>query len=261
MNSPSFSIITVVYNNAATIADTLASVKSQEYPHVEHIVIDGNSTDGTSEIIHENRSGLAHYVREADRGMYDAMNKGIQLATGDYVGILNADDVYESNQALNLIADALRENPTDSLFGDVQFVAPNDPNRVVRYYSSKYFRPDRFAMGLMPAHPTFYAKRSVYQRLGLYRTDFKIAADYELLVRYLLVNGISYQYLPKPLVRMRTGGASNASWGTYWTLNTEVVRACRVNGVRTSLPRILSKYGIKLFEFLPSLNRSQHPSV
>ena len=256
MNQPSFSIITVVYNNAETIADTLDSVKSQDYPNVEHIVIDGNSTDGTSEIVQKHRSGLSHYVREADRGMYDAMNKGIQLASGDFVGILNADDVYENNQTLQLIGTTLQSNPTDSLFGDVQFVAPNDPRRIVRYYSSKYFRPSRFAMGLMPAHPTFYAKRSVYQKLGLYRTDFKIAADYELLVRYLLVNGISYQYLPKPLVRMRTGGASNASWGTYWTLNTEVVRACRVNGVRTSLPRILSKYGIKLLEFLPSLGRS-----
>lgn len=248
MTLPKLSIITVVYNNRATIEHTLTSVCSQDYTNREHIVIDGNSKDGTTEIIRAHQGQLSHFVSEPDRGMYDAMNKGIRLATGDYVGILNADDFFESTNTLSQIAEQLGRNPTDCLYGDVQFVSGKDPAKIVRYYSSRPFRPDRFSRGLMPAHPTFYAKRELFEKFGGYRTDFKIAADYELLVRYLWVHKISYQYLPRPLVRMRTGGTSNASLATYWTLNTEVVRACRVNGLRTSLPKILSKYFIKFLE-------------
>jgi glycosyltransferase involved in cell wall biosynthesis len=248
MPPPKLSIVTVVYNNRSTIENTLESVRSQDYPHREHIVIDGNSKDGTTEIIKAHQGQLSHFVSEPDRGMYDAMNKGIGLAKGDYIGILNADDFFESTNTLSQIAQRLEQDPTDCLYGDVQFVSGKDPSRIVRYYSSKPFRPDRFARGLMPAHPTFYAKRELFEKFGGYRTDFKIAADYELLVRYLWVNKISYQYFPQPLVRMRTGGTSNASLATYWTLNTEVVRACRVNGLKTSLPKILSKYFIKFME-------------
>ncbi len=248
MTLPKLSIITVVYNNRSTIEHTLESVRSQDYLNREHIAIDGNSKDGTAEILRDHQDQLSHLVSEPDGGMYDAMNKGIHLATGDYVGILNADDFLESTSTLSQIAKQLHQNPTDCLYGDVQFVSAKNSSRIVRYYSSKPFRPDRFARGLMPAHPTFYAKRELFAKFGGYRTDFKIAADYELLVRYLWLHKISYQYMPQPLVRMRTGGTSNASLGTYWTLNTEVVRACRVNGLKTSLPQILSKYFLKFSE-------------
>lgn len=251
------SIITVVYNNASTILDTLASVASQDYSNIEHIVIDGNSTDGTSELLEERKSQLGHYLREADKGIYDAMNKGIKLASGDYVGILNADDFFEDTTTVSRIAKRLRDNPTDCLYGDVQFVSQKDPSRIVRYYSSSYFRPERFAYGFMPAHPSFYVKRECYEKLGVYKTNYRIAADYELLVRFLLLNRITAQYYPSPLVRMRTGGTSNASLKTYWTLNHEVVRACRENGVSTNLPKVLSKYFIKLAEFLPGARRAE----
>lgn len=256
--SPKISIVTVVFNNVKTIGDTLDSVAAQDHDHIEHIVIDGNSTDGTSELLGERREQLAHYVCEPDQGIYDAMNKGIALATGDYVGVLNADDFLEGPSTISLVARAFREKPTDCLYGDVRFVSHENPERFVRYYSSRHFRPNRFANGLMPAHPTFYVRRTLYESLGNYKTDFQIAADYELLVRFLLVHGISSQYIPQPLVRMRTGGVSNASWKTYWTLNREVVRACRENGVRTSLPRVLTKYFIKLLEFLPSRQLAQN---
>ena len=251
MNSPKVSIVTVVFNNVETIADTLDSVLSQDYTSIEHIVVDGNSTDGTSELLQKRRGQLGHYVRESDKGMYDAMNKGIKLASGDIVGILNADDFLEDATTISKIVHQFQTNPTDCLYGDVQFVAQKNPSKIVRYYSSSFFKPERFAYGFMPAHPSFYVKRCFYEKLGLYKTDYKIAADYELLVRFLLVNRISYQYLEHPLVRMRTGGASNASWATYWTLNREVVRACRENGISTSLPKILCKYAIKLLEFAP----------
>lgn len=252
MNDPPLiSIITVVYNNAKTIAHAIDSVKRQDYPHVEHIVIDGCSTDGTSEIVKEHEQDLAHYVCEPDKGMYDAMNKGICLAKGDFVGILNADDFYEHAGVLGRIAELFEEHQTDAVIADIQFVSLSDPEKIVRYYSSSYFRPDRMKRGFMPAHPTFYVRRELYQQHGMYKTHFKIAADYELLVRFFVVNNISYHYAPEPFVRMRTGGASNESWKIYWTLNTEVVQACRENGVRTNLPMILSKYVIKLREFLP----------
>lgn len=245
------SIVTVVYNSVDTIGHTLDSVQSQDYPDIEHIVIDGNSTDGTSEILVERQNQLTAYVKEPDQGIYDAMNKGIALATGDYVGILNADDFFSGSSTISLIAESITKNPTDCVYGDVQFVSATEPRKALRYYSSRHFRPSRFANGLMPAHPTFYVRRELYQQLGNYKTDFEIAADYELLVRFLLVNSISSQYLSQSLVQMRSGGVSTANWKTYWTLNREVVRACRENGVHTSLPRILSKYFIKLGEYFP----------
>ncbi len=257
MNPIKVSIVTVVYNNASTIGDTLDSVAGQDYPNIEHIVIDGNSTDGTSAILEQRKDQLGKYLREADRGIYDAMNKGIGLATGDIVGILNADDFFEESTTISQIVKQFETNPTDCLYGDVQFVSQSDPTRIVRYYSSMHFRPNRFAYGFMPAHPSFYVKRSHYEQLGVYKTDYKIAADYELLIRFLLVHKLKYQYFKHPLVRMRTGGASNAGFLTYWTLNTEVVRACKANGIATSLPQVLCKYFIKLFEFAPGRQKSR----
>lgn len=255
---PLISIVTVVFNNADTIACTLKSVRDQDYPNVEHIVIDGCSTDGTSEIISEHADQLAHYVRESDAGMYDAMNKGIALAQGDFVGILNADDVFEHDGVLSKIADLFETHGTDSVIADIQFVSPNDTNRVVRYYSSSHFTPQRMADGFMPAHPTFYVRREMYERFGMYKTHFKIAADFELLVRFFLIHNVSYHYLAEPIVRMRTGGTSNESLKTYWTLNREVVAACRENGVKTNLARILTKYLVKLREFMPG-TRNKRP--
>jgi len=251
VNSPKISIITVVFNNADTIAHALDSVASQDYSDIEHVVVDGESTDGTSAIIQARESRLGRYIREPDKGMYDAMNKGINAATGEIVGILNADDFFVDKTIVSRIANQFSKNPTDCLYGDIQFVSKNDPSRVVRYYSSRHCSPERFAYGFMPAHPSFYVKRSVYQENGLYKTNYKIAADYELMTRYLWVKRISYQYLQEPLVRMRTGGASNAGWSTYWTLNREVVRACRENGMKTSLLKVMSKYAFKLLELFP----------
>lgn len=256
MQQPVISIITVVYNNADTVLDTLRSVRSQDYRYVEHIVVDGCSTDGTSELLNAHSDQLAHYVCEPDRGMYDAMNKGIALAKGDYVGILNADDTLEHEQVLSTIARTFAEQETDAVIGDIRFVDLKEPERTKRYYSSARFRPQHLADGFMPPHPTFYVRRQLYEEYGDYKLDYKIAADYELLVRFFLVKNISYAYIPQSLVKMRPGGVSNENLFSYWTLNTEVVRACRENGVKTNLFRVLLKYFRKVGELF-SISRSR----
>lgn len=243
------SIITVAYNAATSIGATLKSVAAQTHPDVEHIVIDGGSTDGTLECITAHGKHLAHVVSEPDRGIYDAMNKGIRLATGDVIGILNADDVYADEQVLSRIAALMATEPLDAVYGDVVFFAPDQPAVTVRRYSSRRFSPLRIAWGWMPAHPTLFLRREVFCRFGLYRTDFKIAGDYEFVARIFKDADLRYRYLPEVLVRMRTGGVSTRGWRSTLLLNREVLRACRENGIRTSLPMLLSKYPIKALEY------------
>ncbi|OGQ95220.1 MAG: glycosyl transferase [Deltaproteobacteria bacterium RIFOXYD12_FULL_57_12] len=244
------SIITVVFNARDTIEDCVRSVLGQSHPDLEYIVVDGGSTDGTVEIIRRHQARLAAFVSEPDSGIYDAMNKGIKLATGYIIGLLNADDIYQNEKVISTVAEEFASRNVDAVFGDLVYVDSHDPGRIVRYYRSADFHVNKFASGWMPAHPTFFVKRVMYERYGLFKTDYKIAADYELLVRFLYKNNVSYSYIPKVLVRMRTGGISTKGVGSNWILNREIVKACNENGIKTNMLKVLAKYPRKIFELI-----------
>lgn len=247
------SIITVTFNSSSTIRDTIESLLTQSYPNIEYIIIDGLSKDNTVDIIKEYEpqfKGRLHWVSEKDKGLYDAMNKGIRMATGDVVGIINSDDFYHKTDVISKIADAFVQPEVEAVFADVRFVNPENLDKTVRYYSSKNFSPNRFRFGFMPAHPTFFTYKKFFDQFGYYKTDYKIAADYELLIRFLNTNKLNYKYLPLDLMKMRTGGASTASIKSNILLNKEIVRACRENGIKTWFPLLLFKYFIKVFELV-----------
>lgn len=247
---PKISIVTVCLNSARTLTDTIQSVQSQSYPFIEHIIIDGGSTDGTIEVLDRFRDRIAVLISEPDGGMYDAMNKGIRLASGSIVGILNADDQYTNRDVIANVAKEFSRKNIDALFADLVVVKRENTDQTLRYYRSGVCDASRFAFGWMPAHPTFFARRTCYERHGLYRTDYRMAADYELLVRFLARERISYSYLQRVIVKMRYGGMSNRGIKGKWSVNREIVRACRENGVETNLFKVWLKYPFKLLEFL-----------
>ena len=247
-----FSIITVSFNSAETIADTIRSVADQSYEHVEHIIIDGGSTDGTIEIIKQHVRLIECFISESDRGMYDAMNKGLKLAKGNILGFLHSDDVYFDRGILKDVADAFKANQVDAVYGDLVYVAPDDLNRVVRYYDSRPFNPDMIARGYMPAHPTLFLKEAVYKNHGYFKTDYRIAADFEFAARIFGKERLSYHYLPKVMVKMRTGGLSTRNFKSNWILNKEILKACRENNIDTNIWKILSKYPKKLMDLINS---------
>lgn len=243
------SIVTVAYNAAPTIAGTLESVAAQVHPEIEHIVVDGASTDGTLAIVERQGKHVARLISEPDRGIYDAMNKGVRVATGDVVGFLNADDVYAHQNVLATVAAIMKREHLDALFGDVAFFSAESHARTLRRYSSARFRPDRIAWGWMPAHPALFVRREVFQRVGGFRTDYRIAGDFEFVARAFGKNSLRYRHLPEVLVRMLTGGISTGGWRNTLLLNREVLRACRENEIRTNMLKILSKYPAKLLEY------------
>jgi glycosyltransferase involved in cell wall biosynthesis len=243
------SIITVTYNSAATLQDTLESVKSQDYPDIEHILVDGGSKDGTVSIIRA-YPHVAKYVSEKDDGLYDAINKGIRMSTGDVVGILNSDDFFPNDKVISRMVACLKGNNADAVYGDIAFVRPSNLQRVIRLYSARKFHPRRFAYGFMPPHPSVYIKRNFYEKYGLYKLDYEIAADYELLIRFLYNKGLKSVYHPETMVYMRTGGVSNKNIMSRYTLNKEIVKACRENGIRTNMLKLSLKYFSKVFEYI-----------
>ena len=242
------SIITATYNSEAHIADCVRSVNSQTYDNIEHIIIDGASKDNTVKIIEETPNRVTKIVSEPDKGIYDAMNKGIRMATGDVIGILNSDDFFTSDDVIETVVDTFNNNDIDALYGDVHFVDPDDLNKCVRYYSSAIFKPSLFRFGFMPAHPSFYMKRECYEKYGLYALDYKIASDYDLLIRYLYKEKINYKYLKKDFVTMRTGGVSTENFNSSVTLNREIVKACKKYGIKTNMFLLSLKYLYKIFE-------------
>jgi glycosyltransferase involved in cell wall biosynthesis len=242
------SIITVSFNAAATIGDTLDSVASQAFGDVEHVVVDGGSTDGTQDLVRAVLRPGDRFVSERDDGLYDAMNKGIALATGDVIGILNADDVFAGANVLDDVARTFERTAVDAVLGDVGFFREGAPDKIVRRYDSGYFRPDRLAWGIMPAHPGMYLTREAYDRIGRYRTDLRIAADFEFVVRAFGTHRISFVHLPEMIVKMRLGGISTDGLGAKLTINREVLRACRDNGLYSNPLMIASKYPRKLLE-------------
>lgn len=247
---PLISVITVCYNSAGTLARALQSVADQDWARVEHILIDGASIDGTAEIIERFSSHLAYAVSERDNGIYDAMNKGLDRATGDIVCFLNADDQYAHPRVLSHVARQMRDYQLDALMGDVGFFHEQSPLRMVRRYRSNRFNPSRLAWGWMPAHPALFLSREVIRRVGRFKTDYRIAGDYEFIVRAFHGHSVRYRHVAEVLVHMQTGGASTGGWRSKILLNREVLRACRENGVSTNLFKLLSKYPLKALELL-----------
>ena len=246
------SIITATYNSAETINDTIKSVLFQTNKDFEYIIVDGGSTDETIDIVKSYESefsGRLKWVSEKDKGIYDAMNKGIKMASGDIIGILNSDDYYTSDDILQTIADAFKCQNVDAIYGDIHFIKDGVPDKCVRYYSSRLFSPFWLRFGFMPAHPSFYCKRDVFDKSGLYRLDYKIGSDYEMMVRLFRKHKISSRYVPKDFVTMRTGGASNSNLQSRLTLIKEDVKACRDNGIYTNELFICLKFLYKIFEF------------
>lgn len=246
------SIITVTYNSCRTLYDCIKSFAFQTYFNLEYIIIDGNSLDNTLNVVKSFRNEInIKFMSEFDNGLYDAMNKGIRMASGDVVGILNSDDVFYDEQVLAKVAKAFEEEPElDAVIGDIVFVKEDDLNQVVRKYSAKNWKPSKFAWGYMPPHPSFFVRREWFEKLGYYKTDYKIAADYELLIRFLLKGGLRWKYLPLTTTKMRMGGLSTRGIQSLLTLNKEIYRACKENGVYTNYAMIYSKYLFKPFEFI-----------
>ena len=243
------SIITVCYNSEATLEDTLRSVKQQDHSGIEHIVIDGGSSDKTLSILEKHKSSIAKLVSEKDRGIYFAINKGIAMATGDIVGILHSDDFYASDRVISRVVREFTSRGKDSVYGDLQYVSRENPEKVVRYWKSEAFDPRLFLKGWMPSHPTFFVKRKIYSECGIFDTQFTQAADYELMLRFLYKHKISASYIPEVLVKMRAGGVSNRSVRNRVKANAEDRLAWKVNGLKPTLFTLILKPLSKLRQF------------
>jgi glycosyltransferase involved in cell wall biosynthesis len=237
-----------VRNGARDIAVTLASVAAQDHPDIEHIVIDGASSDDTVDVVRRVGRHVAHLVSEPDTGVYEAFNKGLRLATGGIVAYLNAGDTYVSAGIISLIANSFAASDAEAVYGDVEIVDAADPTKLVRRYRSGSFKPSRLAWGFMPAHPALFIRRSVYERRGGYDPSYRIAGDFELCVRFFAVAPIRYAHVPQVLVRMPRGGLSNNGWPSVWTITREMHRACVAHGVTTSYARLFTRLPVKMLE-------------
>jgi len=244
------SIITPVFNGKKTIRETINSVLNQEYRNIEHIIIDGHSTDGTMETISDYNHQIAQVVSEPDQGIYDALNKGIRLSTGDIIGILHAGDLYAHDRVLKRVVEGFENQNKDSCYGDLQYVDPNDPKKVIRYWKSSSYRDGKFKLGWMPPHPTFFVKREIYEKHGAFNREFRIAGDYELMLRFLEKQKISVFYIPEVLVKMRMGGISNRSVKDLWVKSREDYKTWKINHLKGSIFIILLKNLSKLPQFL-----------
>ena len=247
------SIITTVLNRRITLEDTIKSVLSQTYKNIEHVIIDGGSTDGTVDIVKSYGSKIAKFVSEPDKGIYDAMNKGIRLARGEVVGILNSDDIYADRAVLEKVAGIFKEKNIDSCYGDIVYVDRSDTNKIIRYWRCGAYKRSRFEMGWMPAHPAFFVRRRVYEQYGLFNPDFPIAADYELMLRFLYKFRISAAYIPEIIVKMRTGGNSNPGLLVTAQVVRENYRAWKVNGLKPSLLTFILKPLSKMPQFIEAM--------
>ena len=244
-----FSVITAVLNNREIIEDCIQSVINQTYKNRESIIVDGGSADGTVDVIKKYGDRITKWVSEPDRGLYDALNKGIRIANGDIIGFLHADDVYENNEVIEKVADVFIKYNVDSCYGDLLYVDKNNTNKIIRYWKSQPYRNGLFRKGWMPPHPTFFVKKEVYEKYGYFNTDFKIASDYELMLRFLHKYKISSYYIPEVLIKMRLGGASNRSLKNLITKTTEDYRAWKVNNLKKSFYTIPFKNLSKIPQF------------
>ena len=243
------SIITVSYNSVKTIEDTIKSVLSQTYLDIEYIIIDGGSTDGTIEIINEYKNKIAKFVSEPDRGIYDAMNKGVKLAAGEIIGALNSDDFYADNKVIVEVADKMRETSADVCWGDLVYVDRNNTDKIIRFWKSSEYREGKFKRGWHPPHAAFFVKKQAYDKYGLFNLNFKIAADYELMLRFLEKYKAASCYISRVLVKMRIGGKSNRNIFNIIKANAESYRAWKINGLKGGFFAVLLKPLSKIIQY------------
>lgn len=249
-DKPLISIITVVFNGAATLEDTIRSVLQQTYDNIEYIIIDGMSRDNTLDIIRKYDQRVDYWLSERDEGIYDAMNKGVAIASGEVVGFLNADDFYADNSVLEQVANVFQNGAIEACYADLVYVS-QDGHRVLRYWKSKAFTKGLFALGWCPAHPTFYVRRAVVERYGNFDKSFKFAADAELLMRYLERGEIRTTYIPQVWVRMRVGGQTNQSWKNIVQQNKEIMISLEKNEIPFSrILFVISKIINRIFQFI-----------
>ncbi len=243
------SIITASYNSAATIRDTLTSIAVQQYGDIEHIIIDGLSADNTLIIVKE-FPHVAKVVSGKDKGIYDAMNKGVQLASGEVIGILNSDDFYTDREVLQKVAAAFEDISVDAVYGDLQYVKQQDVHSVTRTWKAGKFHKRSFYFGWMPPHPAFFVRRRIYDQVGLFNTALRSAADYELMLRIMVKHDVQVRYIPEVLVKMRAGGMSNASFRNRIRANREDLKAWKVNDLEPYFFTVWLKPLRKIVQFI-----------
>jgi glycosyltransferase len=243
------SVITVCYNSADTIEETILSVTSQDYPSLEYIIVDGLSTDSTMDIINKYRDKISKVISEKDNGLYDAINKGIAACSGSVIAILHADDIYTNSSVLSAVMAVFKEKGSDTVYGDLQYVDRDNISIVKRHWTSGEYKHGMFIRGWMPPHPAFFVKKELYQKFGSYTTSLKSAADYELMLRLLHKHRCSTSYLPEVLVKMRVGGKSNVSLSNRIRANREDKKAWLMNGLQPGMFTFIRKPLSKLGQF------------
>ncbi len=249
-NYPRISIITVVYNDVTNILETIKSVRNQTYKNIEYIIIDGDSDDGTKELIQSNLEFIDFLKSEPDNGIYDAINKGIRVATGDYVGFLHCGDLFSDKYVITKVADEILRERTDAVFADVDIVDAKDTNIVIRHYSGKNFSKWKLRIGAAPPHPSLYCRREIYTRIGLYKTNYRVSSDYEMIVRMFIVNKISYSYMNFSMVKMRVGGESNNGIIGQFQQNLEIIDAAKSNKLYTNIFLVFMKLPLRLLQYI-----------
>ena len=242
------SVITACYNSVRTIADALESVGRQTYAPIEHIVVDGMSTDGTLATLNHYRDRINTLVSERDEGIYDALNKGLSRVTGDIVGFLHSDDLYADQDVIEKVVRCFQATDVDVVYGNVHIVDPEDLQKLFRVYSASRFKPHHFKYGLMPPHPAVFMRKEVYDRFGFFSMKYKIAADFEYLLRVFTAPDIRTQFTDSPLVIMRKGGASSKNPTSNFIINKDMLKACRSNGISTNYMLIYAKYFVRILE-------------
>ncbi|MBS1936035.1 MAG: glycosyltransferase [Bacteroidetes bacterium] len=243
------SIITATYNSSLTVRDTLKSIEEQDYNNIEHIIIDACSVDDTLKIVSE-FPHVGKTISERDNGIYDAMNKGIKMATGDVVGILNSDDVYVHPSVVSMVAKSFENEKIQAVYADLQYVQYNDMNKVVRTWRTGAFNKKKFYYGWMPPHPTFFVRKKVYEEIGLFNLSLRSSADYEFMLRVLLKHGLPVHYIPEILVKMRVGGVSNATFKNRIKANKEDRIAWKINGLQPYFFTVFAKPIRKIPQFI-----------
>jgi glycosyltransferase len=244
------SIITVSYNSAKTIEQTIQSVLSQRYPNVEYIIIDGASQDETLSIIEKYRDKISIFISEKDSGIYNAMNKGLKLASGDIIGILNSDDFYSDDEVLSDVVKIFEQSNADAVYADLQYVDANNTQKVLRNWKSGKYKQGDFLFGWMPPHPTFFVRKHVYEKYGFFNESLSSAADYELMLRFIHKHKITIEYLPRVIIKMRMGGKSNRSFKNRIKANLEDRKAWKINGLKPYCFTLFLKPLRKLNQFI-----------